>query len=129
MLKQRIGFIGAGQMATALGQGFVKAELVAGEKIVASDPVPEARERFAQATGGRTTADNLEAVAGADVLFLAVKPQQMAAVLDGLRGKVTAVAVDGRDWDRLADGAFLVAPQAVGDRRIVLLIDEDEIAR
>jgi len=90
MLKQRIGFIGAGQMATALGQGFVKAELVAGEKIVAGDPVAEARERFARATGGRTTADNLEAVAGADVLFLAVKPQQMAAVLEGLRGKVTA---------------------------------------
>jgi pyrroline-5-carboxylate reductase len=88
MLKQRIGFIGAGQMATALGQGFVKAELVAGEKIVASDPLPEARERFARATGGRTTADNAQVVAGADVIFLAVKPQQMAGVLAKLRGKV-----------------------------------------
>ena len=90
MLKQRVGFIGAGQMATALGQGFVKAGLVARDAIVASDPVPEARERFAEATGGRTTADNREAVAGADVLLLAVKPQQMAGVLEGLRGKVSA---------------------------------------
>jgi pyrroline-5-carboxylate reductase len=90
MVKQRIGFIGAGQMATALGQGFVKAELVAGKDLLASDPVAEARERFTQATGARTTADNLEVVAASDVVFLAVKPQQMAAVLDGLRGTVTA---------------------------------------
>jgi pyrroline-5-carboxylate reductase len=89
MLEQQIGFIGAGQMATALGQGFVKAKLVAADKLVASDPVADARERFARATGGRTTADNLEVVTGADVLFLAVKPQQMAAVLKGLRGNVT----------------------------------------
>jgi len=90
MVKQRIGFIGAGQMAAALGQGFVKAGLVAGSDLVASDPLAEARERFAQATGGRTTSDNLETAAEADVIFLAVKPQQMARVLAELRGKVTA---------------------------------------
>ena len=90
MLKQRIGFIGAGQMATALGRGFVEAKLVAQDALLASDPLAEARERFAQATGGRTSADNLETAAGADLLFLAVKPQQMAQVLDELRGKITA---------------------------------------
>ncbi len=90
MLTERIGFIGAGQMATALAQGFIKAELVAAEKIVGSDPVAEARERFAQATGGQTTADNREAVAAADVVFLAVKPQQMGAVLPPLKGEISA---------------------------------------
>ncbi len=55
MLSQRIGFIGAGQMATALAQGLVKAGLTAPEALLASDPFPEARERFAQATGGPTT--------------------------------------------------------------------------
>jgi len=89
MLEQRIGFIGAGQMATALGQGFVAAKLVAAENVLASDPVTEARERFARATGGRTTAENAQVVAEADVVFLAVKPQQMAGVLAELRGKVT----------------------------------------
>lgn len=89
MQSQQIGFIGAGQMATALAQGFVKAGLVAGNALLASDPIAEVRERFARATGGRATGSNLEAAA-ADVLFLAVKPQQMAGVLAELRGKIAA---------------------------------------
>ena len=89
MIEQHIGFIGAGQMATALGQGFVRAGLIAAEDLVAADPSAEARKRFAETTGGRTTEDNPEVAAGADVLLLAVKPQQMAGVLAGLRGKVT----------------------------------------
>jgi pyrroline-5-carboxylate reductase len=90
LLKQRIGLIGAGQMATALGQGFVKAGLVATEGLLAADPDPEALERFTQATGGHTTPDNAHVAGQADVIFLAVKPQQMAGVLAGLRGKITA---------------------------------------
>lgn len=90
MLKERIGFIGAGQMATALGQGMVKAGLVPADGLSASDPLAEARERFTQATGAQATADNLRTVAESDVIFLAVKPQQMAGVLAELRGKVTA---------------------------------------
>lgn len=90
MLKQRIGFIGAGQMATALGRGFVKAELVGKDTLTASDPMPDARERFAQATGGRITADNLQVADESDVIFLAVKPQQMGQVLADLEGKITA---------------------------------------
>jgi pyrroline-5-carboxylate reductase len=89
MLEQRIGMIGAGQMATALGQGFVKAGLVAAGKLVAADPDPGAQERFAQATGGSIVADNAVVVAQADVVFLAVKPQQIAGILTELRGKVT----------------------------------------
>jgi len=88
MLSQRVGFIGAGQMATAFGQGLVKAGLTAAERLLASDPAAEARERFAQATGGKTTADNLEVAAAADVIFLAVKPQQMGNVLNELRGTI-----------------------------------------
>jgi len=90
MLKQRIGFIGAGRMATALGQGLVQAGLIPKEALLAADPLPEATKRFAQATGARTTADNTQVVGNADVIFLAVKPQQMAPVLAELRGKVSA---------------------------------------
>jgi pyrroline-5-carboxylate reductase len=86
MLSQRIGFIGAGQMASALGQGFVKAGLVAPP--AASDPSAEARQQFARLTGGRTTASNVEVAAESDVLFLAVKPQQVAKVLPELRSAV-----------------------------------------
>jgi len=90
MLKQKIGFIGAGQMATALGQGFVEAKLVSASNLLASDPVAGARARFAQATGAETTADNAQVVAESEVVFLAVKPQQMAAVAAGLEQRIGA---------------------------------------
>jgi pyrroline-5-carboxylate reductase len=88
MLKQPVGFIGAGQMATALGQGIVKAGLVPAERVLASDPAAEARERFAEATGGEVTDDNLTVASRCGVVFLAVKPQQLAAVGEQLRGKI-----------------------------------------
>ena len=46
MLTTQVGFIGAGRMATALGRGLVKAELVSSSAIVACDPSPAAAERF-----------------------------------------------------------------------------------
>ncbi|NQU21294.1 MAG: pyrroline-5-carboxylate reductase [Candidatus Nealsonbacteria bacterium] len=88
MLKQTIGFIGAGQMATALASGFVRAGLVSAENLTACDPVAEARSRFVEAAGGEATEDNARVVAGSDVIFLAVKPQQMAAVAAELQGTI-----------------------------------------
>ena len=88
MLELRIGFIGAGQMATALGQGLLEAGLTSPERMVAADPVPEARDRFAQIIGGRTTDDNAQVAAEAEVLFLSVKPAQLDGVLSGLRGQI-----------------------------------------
>jgi pyrroline-5-carboxylate reductase len=89
MLKEKIGFIGAGQMATALGQGFVKAGLIPAESLLASDPAAEARERFTQATGSQATENNAQVAAQSDVIFLAVKPQQMAQVTAELKGSIT----------------------------------------
>jgi len=88
MLTHLIGFVGAGQMATALGQGLVRAGLASPDRLLASDPAPEARERFARATGARAVADNLEVANAAEVLFLAVKPQQIAQVLGELAGRI-----------------------------------------
>jgi pyrroline-5-carboxylate reductase len=84
MIKKRIGFIGAGQMATALGEGFTRAGLVPGNELIAADPSLEARERFARATGGQTVEQNADVVRRADVLILAIKPQQMAGVMDAI---------------------------------------------
>jgi pyrroline-5-carboxylate reductase len=89
MLKERIGLIGAGQMATALGQGFVKAGLVDPGRLLASDPVAEARERFAQATGAQAVDDNRRVAADSDVVLLAVKPQQIGKALETLRPVLT----------------------------------------
>ena len=48
---QRIAFIGTGQMATALAQGFA-GELLSASQISGYDPVAAARERFAAAVPG-----------------------------------------------------------------------------
>ncbi|MBN2023803.1 MAG: pyrroline-5-carboxylate reductase [Pirellulales bacterium] len=86
MLTQRIGFIGAGRMATAMGQGIVEADLISPNCLFASDPSADMRDRFAKATGGNTTDDNRAVAGGCDVLILAVKPSHLAEALSDLRG-------------------------------------------
>ncbi len=87
-VPERIGFLGAGKMAAALARGWLAAGLAVPEGILASDPVPQAREAFAAGAGLRTTADNREVVAGCDLLVLAVKPQSMSALLAEVRPHV-----------------------------------------
>src|SRR5262249_27861592 len=81
----RIGFLGAGQMATALAKGWLAARLANTEPLLASDPVVQARESFACATGAATRVSNREVIAGSDVLVLAVKPQSMPKLLADIR--------------------------------------------
>ena len=52
--------------------------------------MPDARQRFAEVTGSRTTDDNRQVAAHAQLLLLAVKPQQMEAVVRGLAGHLAA---------------------------------------
>jgi pyrroline-5-carboxylate reductase len=84
-----IGFLGAGKMAAALASGFVHAELVGPEEILASDPHDASRERFAKEVGGETTASNTDVLKFANTVILAVKPNHVAGVLGELRGKFT----------------------------------------
>jgi len=87
--EPRVGFIGAGRMATALAGGLSAAGFTTTEAIMASDIVESAREAFARATGSRAVEDNAEVLAGSDIVVLAVKPQQVDEVLDGIAAGVT----------------------------------------
>lgn len=84
-----IGFLGAGQMATALAKGWAAAGLLDAGRSLASDPYPAAREKFAAAAGVRAVERNADVAAACDALVLAVKPQTMAAVLADLRPHLT----------------------------------------
>ena len=86
----RIGFLGAGQMATALAKGWATAGLLDLTHSLASDPYPAAREKFQATTGIRATNSNAEVIAAADVLVLAVKPQMMNAVLPEAAATISA---------------------------------------
>ena len=88
--KLTIGFLGAGKMAAALARGFVRAGLVTARQIIASDPSEAARAAFAKEVGAKTTASNPEVANFADVLVLAVKPDQVSTVLADVRDHFTA---------------------------------------
>jgi pyrroline-5-carboxylate reductase len=69
-------------MATALAKGFVAANLVRPEDIFAYDLYPAAQQAFSlQVPGAKLAASNAAVVQQAEVLFIAVKPQQTAAVM------------------------------------------------
>lgn len=81
----RLGFIGAGRMATALARGCVEAGMTRPESVTASDPQPAAREAFAATVPGAAVSDDNRAVLhDADFVFLAVKPQTMSEALSSL---------------------------------------------
>ena len=82
----KIGFLGAGKMATALARGFVNAKLVTAKELLAADPFDAARKHFTAETGAKAVATNLEAARAATVLILATKPDQVAAALTEISG-------------------------------------------
>jgi pyrroline-5-carboxylate reductase len=83
--ERTIATVGSGVMAEAMIAGLLRGELVAPERVVASHPRPERREELARVYGIRTVASNAEAVMGADVVLLAIKPQMLARVGSELR--------------------------------------------
>lgn len=86
----RIGFVGAGQMATALAKGFVQANVVSADRILACDVSSDAAARFASQTGGGIAASALDVLKQSTLVFLAVKPQHVPAVLAELKPAVTS---------------------------------------
>ncbi|MET0777670.1 MAG: pyrroline-5-carboxylate reductase [Pseudomonas mandelii] len=84
MSKTRIAFIGAGNMAASLIGG-LRAKGLDATQIRASDPGAETRARVNAEHGIEVFADNAEAIQGADVVVLAVKPQAMKAVCEAVR--------------------------------------------
>jgi pyrroline-5-carboxylate reductase len=80
---RRLAFIGGGNMAAALIGGLIKRGLP-NDRVVVADPSQEQLQRLTGQFGIKTAADNASAVSGAEVVILAVKPQQMRAVALGL---------------------------------------------
>ncbi|MCB1857733.1 MAG: pyrroline-5-carboxylate reductase [Gammaproteobacteria bacterium] len=83
MSRKTITFIGGGNMAASLIGGLV-ADGYAAERICVSDPDKEKLANLAARFGIRSAANNHKAVALADVVVLAVKPQALKAVAKAL---------------------------------------------
>jgi pyrroline-5-carboxylate reductase len=89
-MTARIAFIGAGNMGRAILGGLLRGGH-APAQLRAADADDGARARVASEFGVFATASNAQAAADADVLVLAVKPQQLKDVASGL-----AAALAGR---------------------------------
>jgi pyrroline-5-carboxylate reductase len=81
MQDQRVGFVGAGNMATALLRGLLRAGRLTAEQVRFSEIDRAKREQFAKSHGVNAAATNAELGAWASVLVLAVKPQTLPGVL------------------------------------------------
>lgn len=80
---RKLAFIGGGNMAGALVGGLVKRG-VANSHLVVADPSPDQLQKLQRDFGIETTVDNAAAVKDAEVVVVAVKPQQMRTVAQGL---------------------------------------------
>ena len=78
-------FVGGGNMGGALIRGLIARGLPP-ERISVGEAVQARRVQLADELGVLVTADNHEAVAGADVVVIAVKPQDMAGTVQALAG-------------------------------------------
>ncbi len=84
----RIGFLGAGKMATALAKGFIASGYARPQDLVASDVFPAAREAFESKTGVATTDSNQAVLEQADIVVIALKPQVAHDALIDIRDSV-----------------------------------------
>lgn len=89
----RIGVIGGGKMGGALIGGMISGGLMPADALMVADTDEGRLAELAKACGVRVTADNREAVRGAELVILSVKPQNMAEVLAELSGALAPTAL------------------------------------
>ena len=89
----KLAFIGGGKMAEAIIRGALTGGLATPGDIAVGEPVASRRAYLAGELGVQSTANNLEAAAGADLVTLAVKPQDLGLVLRELREHLDNQAV------------------------------------
>ena len=102
-----IGFIGTGNMGSAVARAMAKSGVEA--RLLFANRSPEMAERLARELGGEAV-DNREAVRRSDWLVIGVKPHLLAGMVQGIRDllehrekrQVIVSMVAGRDLNTLA---------------------------
>jgi pyrroline-5-carboxylate reductase len=113
---KRIATVGSGVMAEAMIAGLLRGQQVTPEQIVASHPRPDRRSELVSMYGIGTVDDNVTAVAEADVVVLAIKPQMLVRVGRQLHGQLS----DGQlVISVIAGGTTTALKNALGHSQLV----------
>ncbi len=86
--KYKVGFVGGGNMAEAICRAVIRSGLFSADEICVYDPLDERQELFRNSLGVKVCRDNGEVVSNSFAGILAVKPQQIAEVLDQIRSDI-----------------------------------------
>jgi len=89
-MNLKIGFIGAGNMGSALIKGIASKGFMKSDNIYISDASFEKASELAASIGGNALADNSELTKKCDIVFLAVKPNYVQEVLDEVKSSFDA---------------------------------------
>jgi pyrroline-5-carboxylate reductase len=92
-MTHKIAFVGGGQMAEAMIAGLLSGNLCPPDSLRVADPLPARCDRLKSRFGVHVGADNRQAVAWADVVVLAVKPQVLTPVLEEIGAYLDRVLV------------------------------------
>jgi pyrroline-5-carboxylate reductase len=84
----RIAFVGGGVMAEAIIKGVLTRKLAEPGQISVGEPVESRRKSLIEKHRILTTANNHEAIVGAQAVVLAVKPQNLRDALTSLKGAI-----------------------------------------
>lgn len=89
----KLGFIGAGNMGSAIVGGVIRAGIFSAENIIVSDAYQPMLDKIKQTHGVNITNSNLEVASSSDVIFLAIKPNIYEPVIKEIREKVKPGAI------------------------------------
>ncbi|HUS04016.1 MAG TPA: pyrroline-5-carboxylate reductase, partial [Dehalococcoidia bacterium] len=81
----RIAFIGGGTMGEAIVRCLLSKDIAKPADVVISDVSQSRRELLSREYGVSTLADNRKAIEGADLIILAVKPQDLAQAVEEIK--------------------------------------------
>ena len=87
--SKKLGFIGAGNMATAMMSGIVSGEIFRANEIIMSDVSSDRLAFISEKYGVEVTTDNIAVAKNAEVMILAVKPQYYTQVITEIAPFVT----------------------------------------
>ncbi len=107
MIDQKITIIGGGNLGGSVAFGLIKSEQIEPSLLTVSDRYKSVLKKF-QDQGAITTDNNVEAVKGADIIILAIKPYQADGIIAEIKPvlnskQILISAVAGLGLQKLED--------------------------